>query len=174
MNDGHRPSPTVDVHDERADEVGDPAEPVAADLERWGEVAIRALEREGVTHGHLDLLFVSEGAMAELNEQHMGHEGPTDVLSFPLDGPEVVAELDRSGHGNPPRHLGDLVVCPRVACDQAPEHCGSFEVELTLLIVHGVLHILGHDHADPDDALVMQARERDHLQTYGYRHPVLV
>lgn len=178
MNDGPRPSPTVDVHDQRAGEAvegGDRVDVVASDLGRWGDVAARALEGERVTHGHLDLLFVTEQAMAELNAQHMGHDGPTDVLSFPLDGPEAMAEVGSGAtaiEAVPPPHLGDLVVCPAVAQRQAPSHCGSIEAELTLLIVHGVLHILGHDHAVPGEALTMQAREREHLLGYGYRHPV--
>ncbi len=178
MSDGPRPRPrpTVDVHDERAGEVAEPVDVVASDLERWGDVAVGALEREGVTRGHLDLLFVTEKSMAELNAQHMGHDSSTDVLSFPLDGPEVMAGIESgtaaSVEAELPAHLGDLVVCPLVAQRQAPNHAGSLEAELTLLIVHGVLHILGHDHAEPAEAHTMQALEREHLADHGYSHPV--
>ncbi|MEL6986005.1 MAG: rRNA maturation RNase YbeY, partial [Actinomycetota bacterium] len=65
----------------------------------------------------------------------------------------------------------DIVICPEVARRQAPEHCGSIEAELALLVIHGVLHILGHDHAEPEETAVMQARERHHLGLLGHRHP---
>ncbi|MDH3683112.1 MAG: rRNA maturation RNase YbeY [Acidimicrobiia bacterium] len=153
---------TVDGHDETAAGLGP--------IERWCDVARRTLEDEGVAGGTLDLIFVDPEPMAKLNREHLGSDRPTDVLAFPLDGP------DRSspGPGDPPAHLGDIVVCPSVAAAQAPEHCGDPEAELTLLIVHGVLHVLGHDHAEPSDTAAMQARERHHLARYGYRHPVPV
>ena len=151
------------------------------DLDRWCEVAGTTLEGEGVLVGHLDLIFVDPDEMAELNLEHMGQDRPTDVLAFPLDGPDLDGP-DRRGlaldglelgpaDDGPPRHLGDVVVCPIVARDQAPGHCGPEQAELTLLVVHGVLHVLGHDHADTDERLVMQARERHHLNRYGFTHP---
>ena len=94
--------------------------------------------------------------MAELNREHMGHEGPTDVLSFPIDG---------AGAG-PDGLLGDVVVCPAVARRNAPDHAGTYDDELALLVVHGVLHVLGHDHAEADDAEVMRAREGDLLARF--------
>jgi probable rRNA maturation factor len=100
---------------------------------------------------------VDEAAMAELNQEHMGHEGPTDVLSFPIDGPAA----------GPDGLLGDVVVCPSVARRQAPEHAGTYEDELALLVVHGVLHVLGHDHAEDDEAAVMREREAAHLQRFA-------
>ncbi|HEY6414947.1 MAG TPA: rRNA maturation RNase YbeY, partial [Acidimicrobiales bacterium] len=65
-----------------------------------------------------------------------------------------------------PLLLGDVVVCPAVAERQAPEHAGSYDDELALLVVHGVLHVLGHDHAGVDEAAIMQARERELLQRF--------
>ncbi|MEM7340638.1 MAG: rRNA maturation RNase YbeY [Actinomycetota bacterium] len=141
------------------------------DVDRWCGIAERALEGEGVAGGRLDLVFVDLDAMADLNTEHMGHEGPTDVLAFPLDGP---AALDGSADDAPPLHLGDVIVCPQRAADQAPDHAGSLDAELTLLVVHGVLHVLGHDHAEPAERLAMQARERWHLARDGINHPVPV
>ena len=92
-----------------------------------------------------------------LNVEHMGGTGPTDVLSFPLDA----AEDSVVGPG--PRLLGDVVVCPAVAADQAPTHAGTLDDELALLIVHGILHVLGWDHATEDETATMQAREQDLL-----------
>jgi probable rRNA maturation factor len=140
------------------------------DLERWSAVARATLEAEGVDSGRLDLIFVDPEPMTELNQEHMGSDGPTDVLAFPLDGvtdpDDAFSGLDELG-----RHLGDVVVCPEVARHQAPDHCGPYEVELTLLVVHGVLHVLGHDHAEVDERLAMQARERHHLARHGFSHP---
>ncbi len=125
---------------------------------------------EKVEHGHVDVFLVDETEMAALNLEHMGKQGPTDVLAFPLD--------EASGHGQPegdlPIHLGDLVICPTVAERQAPDHAGSIEAEMTLLAVHGVLHILGHDHAEPTETARMQERERFHLAKLGFSHPVAV
>ena len=130
------------------------AEPV--DVDRWSRLAADVLADEGV-EGELNLLFVDEAAMAALNQDHMGHEGPTDVLSFPIDGP---------GAG-PDGLLGDVVVCPAVARRNAPDHAGTFEDEVALLVVHGVLHVLGHDHAETDEAATMRAREVAHLERFG-------
>jgi probable rRNA maturation factor len=75
------------------------------------------------------------------------------VLSFPIDGPGT----------DPDALVGDVVVCPAVARRNAPTHAGTYEAELDLLVVHGVLHVLGHDHADPEEEAAMRARERFHL-----------
>ena len=140
-------------------------------IETWCDVARQTLRGEGFVTGALDLIFVDPPAMHELNQTHMGVDRPTDVLAFPLDGPDGAKA---AADGDPPAHLGDIVVCPSVAREQAPDHCGSFESEMTLLVVHGVLHVLGHDHAEPDETLVMQARERHHLSRHGHQHPVPV
>ena len=76
----------------------------------------------------------------------MGTAGPTDVLAFPID-------LDDS---TGPRVLGDVVICPTVAAAQAP---AGVAAELSLLVVHGVLHVLGHDHATPEDERAMWAKQ---------------
>lgn len=167
----------VEGHDETSDE--------GVDLARWQEVARSTLELElegdDGAEGRLDLIFVDPDTMAELNREHMGADYATDVLAFPLDGAAADDEMDLvfpdgpeggGPDGPPARHLGDVVVCPRVARAQAGEHCGHEEAELTLLVVHGVLHVLGHDHAEDDERQVMQGRERLHLGRYGYRHPV--
>jgi probable rRNA maturation factor len=143
------------------------------DLDRWSEVARSTLESEGVERGRLDLIFVDAETMAELNAEHMGHDRPTDVLAFPLDGGREAATVS-AGLGDLPHHLGDVVICPQMARTQAPEHCGLYEAELSLLVVHGVLHVLGHDHAEHDERVVMQTRERHHLARYGFTHPELI
>ena len=130
-------------------------------LDRWQRLATAALETEGVTAGELNLLFIDEQDMTELNVQYMGGTGPTDVLAFPIDGVDAIEEGD-----GPPALLGDVVVCPAVARVNAVRHGRSFEDELALLVVHGVLHVLGHDHAEPGETAVMQARERALLRAH--------
>jgi probable rRNA maturation factor len=157
--------------DEQADQ------PVA--LARWVDLATEVLLDCGVRgEAELSLLFVDEAVMADLNQRFMGSEGPTDVLAFPLDDPIDTGRFPDSGSTGPDREppevselpllLGDVVVCPAVAARQAPEHAGSYDDEVALLVVHGVLHVLGMDHAEPAEAAAMQARERELLDRYHH------
>ncbi|MCP3853874.1 MAG: rRNA maturation RNase YbeY [Actinomycetia bacterium] len=122
----------------------------ALDLDRWSALARDVLADEGYG-GELGLTFVDEQAITALNAEHMGYDQPTDVLAFPLDD-EPDAEL-----------LGDVVVCPAVARLNADGRDAELDDELALLVVHGVLHVVGHDHAEPEEKRVMQERERHHL-----------
>jgi probable rRNA maturation factor len=131
------------------------------DGDRWRALAGAVLIDEGAA-GELDLAFVTEDEMADLNRAHMGREGPTDVLAFPLDG--EAGEED--GNDQIPRLLGDVVICPSVARDHAAEHGVGVEDELALLVVHGVLHVLGWDHATDEERVAMQGRERHHLDRW--------
>ncbi|MFO7776745.1 MAG: rRNA maturation RNase YbeY [Nitriliruptoraceae bacterium] len=90
------------------------------------------------------LLLVDRETITRLNATHMGQTGPTDVLAFPIDEP---------GESPPdaPSILGDVVLCPVVASEQAPEFGRSPREELRLLTVHGLLHLLGWDHATPQE-----------------------
>ena len=152
----------VVVDDERDDP--DPAHPV--DVDRWGALVGDVLAAEGLDGRDLEvhLHFVDEGPMAGLNAEHMGGDGPTDVLSFPIDHPTEVPD-------DVPALLGDVVVCPSVAARQAPGHAGDYPSELALLVVHGVLHLLGHDHAEPVEEAAMKAREQEHLGRHGVVRP---
>ncbi len=156
-----------------ADEQSD--EPV--DTLRWARLTESVLEAENVRgDAEVSLLFVDETAIAELNSRFLGKSGPTDVLAFPIDedvyegarspdslgpGPAVEPELS-----DLPTLLGDVVVCPSVARRNAPAHAGTYDDELALLVVHGVLHLLGMDHAEEKDADVMQRRERELLDRF--------
>lgn len=120
----------------------------------WAALAEAALRAEGVTAGECNLVFVDPDEMARLNAEHMGEEGPTDVLSFPLDG----ADPDPVGT----RLVGDVVVCPAYAA-RPGDPSATPDGGLALLVVHGVLHLLGYDHAGAADAARMQARERELL-----------
>jgi probable rRNA maturation factor len=146
---------------------------IMIDLARWQRLATCALRASGVERGELNLMFVDESAMTELNRKHMGEDRPTDVLSFPLDG---AADPDLSGPDLIGEVLiGDVVVCPAHAERQAAGHAGerghdgSTADELALLIVHGVLHVLGHDHAETAETVVMQEREQRLLDAHHRR-----
>ena len=125
------------------------------DTARWGTLARDVLTSEGIDGPcELNLTFIDVDEMTTLNIEHMDGAGPTDVLSFPLDdSPDDVFDSQ-------PRLLGDIVICPEVVTAQAPE---STDDEMALMVVHGVLHILGMDHQQDDDAAKMQAAERRHL-----------
>tara|TARA_Y100001970_G_C13867922_1_gene667497 strand:- start:65 stop:538 length:474 start_codon:yes stop_codon:yes gene_type:complete len=139
------------------------------ETERWGKLAQQALTTENITEGELSIFFVDERTIASLNEAHMGETGPTDVLAFPIDGPESAANQRSTRKGHPPQLLGDIFVCPVVARRNANEHGKLFEDEVALLVIHGVLHILGHDHAEDEEKRIMQQREKillaDHHQS---------
>jgi probable rRNA maturation factor len=142
------------------------------DVERWVELARNVLVAEGVAgDAELSLLFVDEDTITELNQRFMDTDGPTDVLAFPIDDPvaDPTRRTDARSLGPEPLLLGDVVVCPAVAARQAPEHAGRYDDELALLVVHGVLHVLGHDHAGLEEAATMQARERELLQRFHQR-----
>lgn len=143
---------------------------LAVDLERWTVLA-RAVLRDRRVKGDVEvsLLFVDEAAMASLNEQFLGREGPTDVLAFPIEDEPVLSgrspDTGGSGPGAEPQEaplilLGDVVICPVVAARNAPEHGVAVEDELALLVVHGLLHLLGMDHDDEAEAERMEAMER--------------
>ena len=149
------------------------------ELARWVDLATNVLHDSGVRgEAELSLVFVDESVMADLNKRFMDAEGPTDVLAFPIDDPIDGGRWPDSGSTGPDREpleltelpmlLGDVVVCPAVAARQAPEHAGSYVDELALLVVHGVLHVLGMDHADAEETATMQARERELLDRYHH------
>jgi probable rRNA maturation factor len=148
------------------------AQPV--DTIRWIKLAEAVLADEGVRgETEVSLLFVDEAAIADLNARFLGRDGPTDVLAFPID--EEPAESGRSpdsggtgpGFGaeeeEAPTLLGDVVICPAVAARNAPEHAGTYDDEMALLIVHGLLHLLGMDHEESDEAEAMEAKEQELL-----------
>ncbi|NYI41066.1 rRNA maturation RNase YbeY [Demequina lutea] len=110
----------------------------------------------------LAILFVDEAAMEELHVKWMDEPGSTDVLSFPMD------EL-RPGTSDLPTPaglLGDIVVCPAVAARQAKNAGHSAEEEMLLLTTHGILHLLGYDHAEPDEEKEMFELQRRLLLTF--------
>jgi probable rRNA maturation factor len=150
---------------------------IVVDLPRWLRLTRLVLAEERVPEGaEVSLIFVDEEAISDLNGRFLGGDGPTDVLAFPIDDDHIPSgrQPDTGGRGpgtttepvDVPMVLGDVVVCPTVAARQAPEHAGTVEAELALLVVHGVLHLLNYDHADERDAEMMQRRETELLERF--------
>jgi probable rRNA maturation factor len=110
----------------------------------------------------LSILLVGVDVMSQLHVQWMDEPGPTDVLSFPMD------ELrpGREGEQTPAGLLGDVVLCPDVAAQQARVAGHSTAEELLLLTTHGILHLLGYDHAEPEEEREMFALQRQLLLTF--------
>ncbi len=120
----------------------------------------------------LSMLLVDEAHMTNLHEKWMEEPGPTDVLSFPMDElrPHSMAGPNRArGRDSDepePVLLGDVVLCPQVAAVQAKQHGHSTQAELELLTVHGVLHLLGYDHADPEEEAEMFGLQNELLRDW--------
>lgn len=154
------------------------------DIARWRGLALATLLHEGVRGlCELSLFFIDEETMSELNSEHMGKQGPTDVLSFPMDGAEAVSEVQGPGAltrgpsrphpdmDDVPTILGDVLVCPTVAKRQFASHAGTYNDEIALLVVHGVLHVLGFDHDTEENTSDMRARELSVLMEHHWRGP---
>ena len=145
------------------------------DLERWRKLALAALRAEGVSgQAELTVVFVDEDHMSELNSRYMGKAGSTDVLAFPIDAVEAEPnngpgsfsrgpDRPETDFSDLPLLLGDVIVCPAVAQRQFSSHAGTLDDEIALLLVHGVLHVMGHDHMEQDQRETMQRREREIL-----------
>ena len=132
-------------------------EPALAALARYvlDEMRIHPL-------AELSVLLVDSPTMADLHQRWLGEPGPTDVLAFPMDElrppPPGSERADRPASADPgssPGLLGDVVLCPEVADRQAREAGHPVRAELELLCTHGILHLLGFDHAEPDERATM-------------------
>ncbi len=159
--------PTIFATDDRDDQGDHPV-----DASRWASLARAVLEAEGVSdQAELSVVFVDEQAMADLDRRYAGDDVPTDVLAFPMDDELIESgrQPDQGGRGpgspaepsDAPILVGDVVICPKVAERQALDHNVPLDDELTLLVVHGVLHLLGFDHEEDDEAAAMERRERE-------------
>ncbi len=145
---------SIDVNNESDTRVDDAA---------LAELALAVLDAMGVTPlAELSIVLVDSEAMATLHEQWMDLPGPTDVMSFPMDELRPGSE-DRDPE---PGLLGDIVLCPSVAERQARDAGHTTEEELLLLTTHGILHLLGYDHAEPDEEREMFDLQRSLLLTF--------
>lgn len=110
----------------------------------------------------ISIMMVTSDVMTDLHVRWMDEPGPTDVLSFPMDELRPGREGDLTGPGL----LGDVVLCPDVAAAQARTAGHSMVEEMLLLTTHGILHLLGYDHAEPDEEKEMFALQRNLLLTF--------
>jgi probable rRNA maturation factor len=155
-------------------------------------LARMVMESVGVEESEVSILVVDRTVMTELNRRFMGEDRPTDVLAFPIDGP-LPASGPPDGPVGPPgfagEHygmadddddddedaddapwlLGDVVLCPGYAAEQAARAGQTLAAELELLTVHGILHLCGFDHAEPDDEELMRARTDELLASWRGR-----
>ncbi|HEX6222637.1 MAG TPA: rRNA maturation RNase YbeY [Acidimicrobiia bacterium] len=149
---------SVFVADEQKETVGLPG------LHALAEMVLR---EEGYPEdAEVTLLFVDESEMASYNARFLDREGATDVLAFPVEDllPGVIPDADPQG---PPLMLGDVVVAPSYVRRQADEHGVSFEDEMALMVTHGILHLLGYDHVEDQEAERMEERESQLLAKMG-------
>lgn len=133
------------------------------DVQHMAALSSFVLEQMRVhPQAELCIKAVDEATIAELNERWMEKAGPTDVLAFPMDElrPGLVNEEPEEGV------LGDLVLCPDIAAKQAVAAGHSRDAEIELLTVHGILHLLGYDHAEEDERRVMFDLQRKLLLTF--------
>ena len=132
-----------------------PQEAVPVDRKRMREIVRAVLEGEGAPDADVSLAFVDNPTIHTLNKRYLGHDEPTDVLSFPLSEPHAK------------KLAGELVIGAEVARAQAAERGHDVQAELALYVIHGLLHLCGHDDHDADDAQQMRQRERHYLQQLG-------
>jgi probable rRNA maturation factor len=177
---------SVFLANEQADHPVD--EPALAQLARL------VMDAEGVEESEVSLLLVNRAVMTDLNGRYMGEDGPTDVLAFPIDGPSPASgppggpvgprgfasdrlagdtddDLDLADEedDDAPWLLGDVVLCPAYAAEQARQAGQSLEAELELLTVHGILHLCGFDHAEPQEEQAMRSRTDELLDRWRDR-----
>jgi probable rRNA maturation factor len=135
--------------------VASPQEHVLIDRGRMREVARAVLEGEGISDYEISLAFVDNATIHRLNKRYLDHDEPTDVLSFPLSEP------------NARRLTGELVLGAEVARDQAAARGHEVQAELALYVIHGLLHLCGHDDTTGRAVAAMRARERHYLRQLG-------
>jgi probable rRNA maturation factor len=158
------------------------------DARALADVLERLLAEIGERGSSVSLTFVRDPAMRELNRAHRGKDTATDVLSFPLYSPDA---FDRVGATRPRPHqalplssskgqddraermLGDIVVSVDTARRQAAEYDATLGREVQRLLVHGVLHLAGHDHLESGERAVMEAEERRLADAIGMPWPYL-
>jgi len=144
--------------------------PADQQINRWVAAALNG-QHEGA---ELGIRFIGSDESAELNQAYRQKSGPTNVLSFPFENPDLSAIPDLSVDEElaaPQEILGDLVICVPVVCAEASEQGKPIEAHWAHMVVHGVLHLLGYDHMVADEAEVMENLERSILAALGYADP---
>ena len=131
------------------------------------EFAELVLAEEGFgVETELSLFFVSDEIIADYNQRFMGRSGPTDVLAFPLEH-LTPGEVPARQQNGPPVSLGDVIIAPAYVRRNATDLGSQFEDEVSLMVVHGILHLLGYDHGNDEEAETMESREKVLLAQIG-------
>ena len=139
-----------------------PDAPDDPQLTRWAQHAARLA---GNARGEITLRIVSADEIRELNRDYRGKDKPTNVLSFPFEMPEGLP-----ADAMEPL-LGDIIICDSVVRQEANEQHKTLQAHWAHMVTHGVLHLLGYDHIDDDDATVMEALEIRALAEQGFADP---
>lgn len=150
---GSKPKITYNIHVHVDEDFAGEVEP-----KLLRDTAKAALKQQAAAPGSLTIAVSGDETLQALNKQHLGHDEPTDVLSFPSDRDDP----DDAG-----RYFGDIVISYPRALAQAGSGGHAVEAELQLLTVHGVLHLLGHDHATADERTQMWQAQAAILEALG-------
>ena len=134
--------------------IASPQELVPIDRGRMREIVRAVLREEGVSEAEISLAFVDNPAIHQLNKRYLGHDEPTDVLSFPMSDP------------GSKRLTGELVIGAELAQIEAESRGHDVQAELALYVIHGLLHLCGYDDKLPSDAQKMRERERHYLRLF--------
>lgn len=145
---------TIEISNESSEQVDLPR------VEKLASFALLQLNLHPATD--LGIVFVDEGPMADLHVKWMDEPGPTDVLSFPMDELRPGSEEAPASEGI----LGDVVVCPQVASSQAEKAGHPVINEILMLVTHGILHLVGFDHAEPQEEAEMFGLQRQILADF--------
>lgn len=136
---------------------------IPEDINEAIESAVKAvLEQEkGETGYEVSISFVDDDRIKELNRIYRGKDASTDVLSFPLYEDEEIESLEKNLHMDIEELLGDIVISAQTAKRQAKSYGHSFKREVAYLVVHSMLHLLGYDHMEEEDKLLMRSKEKE-------------
>lgn len=129
------------------------------DLARLKKAARQVLAEADIRAGEISLAIVTDERMHELNRQYLDHDFPTDVLSFVLDHDPAAGRLD-----------GQIIASADYAAREAQRYGWTADDELLLYVIHGCLHLAGHDDAEPQGRAAMRAAETRHLAAFGLPH----
>ncbi len=135
--------------------------PKASLMRKWAEAALC----QKTSMGEITLRLVDTDEMTKLNSIYRHKEGPTNVLSFPFTAPDGIEEASP--------YLGDIVICSDVVNREAIEQEKPSDAHWAHMIIHGIFHLLGYDHATDQQAHIMESLEIKTMQTLGFPNPYL-
>jgi probable rRNA maturation factor len=136
--------------------------PAAKELRRW---ALQTLRDKDIQAAEITIRIVNSAEMSSLNSTYRHKQGPTNVLSFPYDIPQELADMEL---------MGDIIICAEVVKNEAKAQGKKAEAHWAHMVVHGVMHLLGHDHVEDADAEIMETLEIKTLKKLGFNNPYTV